>query len=123
MAKLLFRLNGVTDEEADDVRQLLDDHDLEYYETSAGRWGFSVAAIWLVDNDDFPAARDLLDDYQAERRERVRGDYDRAQKEGRAETLWQRWREDPVTLILVLIGLGVVIGLSTIPFFKFVGWA
>lgn len=123
MAKLLFRLNGVTDDEADEVRQLLDDHELEYYETSAGRWGISVAAIWLVDNDDYRAARDLLDDYQAERQERVRADYDQARQEGRVETLWHRWREDPVTAILSVVGLVVVLGLSTIPFFKFMGWS
>lgn len=123
MAKLLFRLNGVTEDEADEVRRLLDDHDFEYYETSAGRWGLSVAAIWLVDNDDYRAARDLLDDYQVERQARIRGDHDRARREGNAETLWQRWREDPVTLIWVLVGLAVVLGLSTVPFFRFMGWA
>jgi hypothetical protein len=39
MAKILFRLNGVSDEEANDVRELLANHAIDFYETSAGNWG------------------------------------------------------------------------------------
>ena len=43
MATLVFRLKYVPDEEADDIRQLLADHDIDFYETSAGRWQVSMA--------------------------------------------------------------------------------
>jgi hypothetical protein len=36
MTKLLLNLRNVPDDEADDVRALLDDHDIAYYETSPG---------------------------------------------------------------------------------------
>jgi hypothetical protein len=36
MAKLLLNLRNVPDDEADDVRALLDEHDIAYYETSRG---------------------------------------------------------------------------------------
>ena len=47
MAKLLFKLRGVPDDEADDVRQLLEENGMRVYETSAGTWGTGVPAIWL----------------------------------------------------------------------------
>lgn len=122
MAKLVFRLNGVTEEEADEVRALLEEHGFETYETTAGRWGVSMAGIWLVNDEDKARARELIDAYQQERHQRVQAEYERAREEGRAETLWQRWREEPVTAVLVLVGLLVVLGLSTVPFLRFTGW-
>ena len=122
MAKLVFRLNGVTEEEADEVRALLQEHGFETYETTAGRWGVSMAGIWLVNNEDKAPARELIEAYQRERQQRLRSEYEQAREEGRAETLWQRWREEPLTAVLVLIGLLVVLGLSTVPFLRFTGW-
>ena len=60
MSILIFRLNGVGDEEADDVRQILIDNKLAFYESSAGRWGISVAAIWLQDESQADRAQALL---------------------------------------------------------------
>ena len=39
MAKILFRLNGVSDDEANDVRELLSNNAIDFYETSPGNWG------------------------------------------------------------------------------------
>ena len=74
MAKLLFRLNGVFEEEANFVREALDNAGIEYYETNQGRWGISVAAIWLPNEDDYIAARELLDRVQEEWLEQVEDD-------------------------------------------------
>jgi len=64
MATLVFRLNNVPDAEANAVRALLTDHHIDFYETSSGNWGFSVAGIWIKNNDDKGRARELIDDYQ-----------------------------------------------------------
>lgn len=122
MAKLLFRLNGVGDDEADDVRQLLDDHHYDYYETSAGRWGISLAAIWLRNDDDLESARALIDTYQAERGERLRSEYDLARREGRQVTFWQRVRHNPLAALFILAGLVIVLAVSTVPFLRFAGF-
>ena len=45
MATLLFRLNNVPEDEAEDVRQLLDDKGFAFYETQAGFFGLGVASI------------------------------------------------------------------------------
>jgi len=67
MAKLIFRLNDVPDDEADAVREVLLEHQIDFYETSSGNWGFSVAGIWLKNNEDKPRARSLIDELQAQR--------------------------------------------------------
>ena len=67
MSILLFRLNDVPADEAHDVRELLDAEGIAFYETSAGNWSVSVAAIWLYEDEDFVRARQLLDNYQQQR--------------------------------------------------------
>ena len=108
MAKLLFRLNGVFEEEANVVRQALDDAGFEYYETNQGRWGISVAAIWLPNKNDYPAARDLLDTVQEEWLEQVRGEY--------IPTFAERFRERPTAFIVTLLAVIAMIGLTVVPF-------
>ncbi|MGK0318613.1 MAG: hypothetical protein ACI9JP_000792, partial [Granulosicoccus sp.] len=39
MPTLVFRLRNVPEDEADDVRMLMNENDFDWYETSAGNWG------------------------------------------------------------------------------------
>lgn len=110
MAKLLFRLNHVEEDEANDVRGLLEKADIEFYETDAGRWRISVAAIWLRHNEDFERARALLDEYQQERRQRLQ------QETAELPTFWQRAQERPVDLVMVLLAIAAVLALVLWPF-------
>ena len=116
MAELLFRLNGVSDDEADEVRLLLDDNSIDYYETDAGRFGLSVAAIWLPDKHQLKHARDLLDRYQQERQLRIREEYQQAASEGQVPTLLQRFIHDPFRFLLVVAAAGAILYLSIAPF-------
>jgi len=72
MAKLLFNLRNVPDDEAAEVRALLDEQGLDWYETQPGAFGISAAGLWLRDATDYPRARQALDAYQARRREQAR---------------------------------------------------
>lgn len=72
MAKLLFHLRHVPEDEADEVRELLTAQGIDWYETGPGLWGFSAPALWLRDADQHPRARGLIDAYQQTRRERAR---------------------------------------------------
>lgn len=67
MATLVFRLKFVPDDEADDIRQLLTDHDIAFYETSAGRWQISMAGIWVKDKQQALLARQLINEDQQQR--------------------------------------------------------
>ena len=61
MRELLFHLRGVTDDEADDVRELLREAGIEFYETQAGRWNLSVPALWLSDGGQLTEVLKLND--------------------------------------------------------------
>ena len=118
MAKLLFRLNQVGEDEAEDVRALLDDAGIEYYETDAGRWRISIAAIWLRHDQDYQQARALLDDYQQQRGERVRQEYEERLQAGEIPTVWQRFRAQPAEFIAIILALAIILGLMVMPFFS-----
>lgn len=110
MAKLLFRLGGVGEDEAEDVRQVLDEAEVQYYETSAGRWRISLAAIWLVDKEDYPRARAIIDDYQEQRREHMQA----LAKD--MPTFWQSIKQRPIHFFFSLVAVGFILALVLLPF-------
>lgn len=112
MAKLIFRLHDVPDDEACDIRELLSRHELDYYETQTGRWRVGLAAIWLKDNQRFAEARAYIDAYQAER-------YQRLQQEPPIKSLYQQTREHPIRFLAALFLLGIVLAISVLPFLHF----
>ncbi|WP_090657805.1 DUF6164 family protein [Nitrosomonas marina] len=122
MSKILFKLNGVPDDEANDVRALLSDNDIDFFETAAGNWGVSMPAIWLRDENQFDRARALLDEYQQARTIRMREEYDSLKKSGKHKTLLDAVKERPVlfivhlavTILVIYLSLRLVIDISEI---------
>ena len=92
MAKLLFSLRHVPDDETADIRELLEENHIDFYETNAGNWGISMPAIWLRDEQQHEQARLLIDDYQKERQIVIREEYARMKESGEApsflKNLW-----------------------------------
>lgn len=121
MARLLFKLNGVPDDEADDIRELLDRERIDCYETSAGRWGISLAAIWLKDESQWQQANALIDAYQQERFRRAREEYEQLRREGRLESHWDRLRSQPLRSLLYLLAVIAVLYLSILPILQLRG--
>lgn len=116
MPHLLFKLNGVPEDEVIEVRQLLDENNIDYYETHAGLLGVSLAAIWLRDEEDPQHARELIDRYQEQRYRSARHDYEQQLQAGTAETQWQRLLRHPIRSLIYLIIIVVVLYFSTVPF-------
>lgn len=116
MAILLFRLNGVPEDEAADVRALLDEHRIDYYETESGRWGISLAAIWLKDESQLKRARELINDYQQRRFVSAREEYERRRLAGEVETLLGRALREPLRFLLYLAAILLILYLSLMPF-------
>lgn len=116
MAVIIFRLNGVLDEEADEVRALLTEHGFEFYETSAGRWGISVAALWLKYDEDKERARTLLDEFQFNRQEKIRAEHEQLRKEGKLENVLGRLLSNPLQFVVYMIFILLIIYLSLSPF-------
>lgn len=119
MAVLIFKLRGVPEDEADEVRELLTQHRLPFYETSAGNWGIGTAAIWLENKDRAEEARLLVAQYQQQRLIRARADYEQRKAEGRLPTVWTRFREDPIRVLLYLGVIAVLLYLMLNPFLLF----
>lgn len=116
MAKQVFSLRNVFADEAEDVRGLLYTHDIEFYETTAGNWGVSVAAIWLHNDSDFEQARDLIADYQ---RNRASG-LGVPSKASRRQILLNTFRDmldQPLRFLLMLLLAAGILTISVKPFF------
>lgn len=112
----LFPLNGVPEDEAEEVRALLNAGEIDYYETPAGNWGLSVPALWLHDENQFAQARALIDVYQQARLLRVREEYEQQQREGRQRTLIDVIRENPLRFFAYVAVIVAIIYFSTQPF-------
>jgi len=109
MSVLIFRLNGVSNEEANDVRELLDNNQMAFYETHAGRWGLSIAALWLKNEDQLNEARYLLAEYQQQRERNNKG-------VTIEQSTWQRIVQDPLHYCLLIAAIIAVAAISVLPF-------
>lgn len=116
MSKLLLNLRNVPDDEADDVRALLDAKGIRFHETTPSMWGISAGGIWVTYDADFPAAARAFEDYEQQRSARVRAEYAAARQAGTAETFCSMLRDDPLRVVMVVLGILIVLGLTTLPF-------
>lgn len=116
MAKLLFRLTQVPDDEAQDIRALLEEHDIRYYETNAGFFRVGLDAIWLADGMQEERARELIRTYQAERCVRQQENYAQLVESGQVPSVWQRFCAQPIRFIASALAIVFVAGLTLIPF-------
>lgn len=112
----IFSLKDVFDDEADEVRELLRKHNISFYETPPSKWGFSAGAIWLKDEDIKDRARSLIDNYQAERANRVRQQYELLRREGKHETVTDRLRRHPFLVIFYIAFALLILYFSIMPF-------
>lgn len=116
MAKQIFRLRGVPEDEADDICQLLSDNNIDFYETPAGNWGISMPALWLVDESQEAEAKALISEYQEKRFREARARYEQLKREGRQPTLWSHFTANPLQFLLYLAGIVALLYFSIMPF-------
>lgn len=116
MARLLFKLAQVPDDEAQDIRALLDEHQISYYETNAGFFRVGLDAIWLADGTQEERARELIREYQAERCVRQQQNYAQLVEAGQVPSVWQVFCAQPIRFVASLIAIIFVAGLTLIPF-------
>ena len=115
MSKLLLNLRNVPDDEADEVRALLDANGIAYYETRPGPWNISVGGIWVQDDAAMAEAKRLMADYQDQRGMRARAEYAAAVRDGTAETFWRQLRAEPGRVLLTLVAIACLLGLVALP--------
>src|SRR6187431_2925854 len=116
MAKLLFKLAQVPDDEASEIRALLDEHEIHYYETDAGFFRVGLDAIWLADGAQEEDARELIRAYQAERCVRQQENYAQLVEAGQVPSVWQNFCAQPIRFVALVLGIIFVAGLTLVPF-------
>lgn len=116
MPAKLFSLHNVPDDEAEEIRELLRDNEVDFYETPAGNWGISLPFIWLHDESELEKAKALIDNYEEERLVRVREEYAQLERTGRRRTIVDVIRENPRRFIVYLVAIAAVLYFSTNPF-------
>ncbi|RCX06678.1 DUF6164 family protein [Marinomonas foliarum] len=112
MSTLVFRLKYVPDEEADEIRQLLAENDIAFYETSAGRWQISMAGLWVKDKEQAIKARELIREDQIARAQTMRpisfGQW--------ILGYLQHARQNPAEAFFTLIAVLLILSVSILPF-------
>lgn len=116
MPKLLFDLRNVPDDEADEVRALLDAHEIAFYETKPAAWGLFAGGIWITDDSAISEVKLLLAEYQLQRQAKARADYAAAKRDGTAETLWATLRREPGKVAVLLVTIVFIVALTVLPF-------
>jgi hypothetical protein len=107
MALLLINLRHVPDDEANEMRAVLEQHGIDFYETPPNRWGISAGGIWLRDDDQLDEARRLIAEYQEQRRTRAH-----------AEPPPPR---HPVQILVYLAIVAAILYFSIVPFLRLGG--
>ena len=116
MARLLFKLSNVPDDEAQDIRDLLNNQDIHFYETNAGFFRVGLDAIWLADGSQEEQARELIRSYQAERVIRQQENYAQLVEAGQVPSVWQRFCAQPIRFIALVVAIIFVASLTVVPF-------
>lgn len=112
MPALLFKLNQVPLDEAEEVRELLREQQIPFYETTQGFWGFSLGALWLADDQShkLQAAEQLIEQYQLQRQQQARAQY-------QPRSVFSALMEKPLRLVLLSAVL-VILYFSISPFVR-----
>ena len=114
---ILFRLGDVPEDEASDIRNLLDENNIDYFETAPRMFGLSPPAIWLRNRGQLESARALIEAYQTQRFKLKRAEYEAASKEGSAPSLLTKCANDPLRFLLYVAIVGVIMFFTIMPFF------
>lgn len=115
MAKLLLNLRHVPDDEADDVRAMLDQAAIGYYETPPSMFGISAGGIFVKQDADIGEAKRLMAEYQAKRRDRARAEYEAAVRDGTAGTFWTVLRAEPLRVVVNVLAIILLLALVALP--------
>ncbi len=115
MSKLLLNLRNVLDDEADDVRAMLESQRISFYETTPSTWSISAGGIWVTEDADFEDAKRAMADYQQQRGARVRDEYAAAKRAGTAETFGSVVRAQPARVAVLVLAVLFVLGLMALP--------
>ncbi|MDB4837015.1 DUF6164 family protein [Marinomonas sp.] len=112
MATLVFNLKYAPDEEVNEIKKLLTDNQISFYETKMGRWQISLAGLWVKDKEQAAQARQLIQEDQAVRSKNMVIPSPKDYALGYIQHAYQ----NPIESLFALAAIMLVIGLSIFPF-------
>jgi len=119
MAVLLFSLRNVPDDEADAVRALLSENDIDFFETSAGNWGISAPGIWLKDSARYERAKELLEGFQQSWAKVQKEKYRQLAQNGEINTVFNHLKQNPLQVIVYIAIVLFILYVSINPYVNF----
>lgn len=116
MAIMLMNLRQVPEDELVEILRLLDEHEVDYYQTSAGAFGISLPGLWLRDETRADEVKALLEAYAEERREQARKAQALEIELRGKRTVFDIFRESPTKFSLRILVILFLLWLSVRPF-------
>lgn len=118
MAKLIFKLKSVSYDEADDIKNLLTENKIDFYESPPGNWEISMHALWLKDEAQYTQAKQLIEEYQVIRSQRIKLETQQKIDQGEYETFFQRLFNKPLQFFITLAIIIFTLYFSIMPFLE-----
>ena len=109
----------VPQDEAQEVRDLLKENDIDFFETFAGNWSISVPALWVSHNEQFSRARRIIEDYQIERTKKVKQEFSEHKNTGKNITVRNIFSKSPLKFIGSVFAIFIVLYISLRFFLSF----
>lgn len=119
MTKRLYSLRDVPEDEIQEIREMLQRHEIDFYETDPGNWGISSGAFWLRNDDQFEKAGQLLSEYHLQRTQIVKQEHELLVKQGKSNTLLRNIIKNPIKFIFYFSLILFILYISTKPFLFF----
>ena len=123
MSTLIFRLRHVPEDEAQAIRELLDQNDIDWFETNAGNWGIAMPGIWVADDEQAPQARALIDDYQIRYSSTQKELHEKQKQQGHEKKLIQALHERPLRTFSIVIFCLFILYVTIHPFVQMVNYS
>jgi len=123
MSALIFRLRNVPDDEAEAIRNLLNERGIDWYETGAGNWGIAMPGLWVGNDAQVDMARQLISQYQQNHAATQRKLYEQQEQLGQNATLTQRLVEHPFRSVGIILFCLFILYVSIHPFIQMIGYS
>ncbi len=112
MPVLVFKLKNVPEDEASDVRKILDNNKIDYYETTAGNWGISMPAVWVKEKTQAERARMLIEIYEQKRFTEEKEKYQQRKYRGEQKTMLDAFKQKPLHVVIYFSVAALILYLS-----------
>mgnify|MGYP003986244061 FL=1 len=78
-----------------------------------------MPGLWLKEEENFEQARELLDEYQQQRGDRIREEYAKNLESGETNSMWNNFKENPFKFSTYMALISIVLFISLQFFLSF----